>query len=229
MKKLFLLFITVIMILCLAACVKDKKPSDIDIVPSGSAQQQPQKTEKISEEPKPTEKVDTLSETKTMAWFMKYAEGGSYTLEMQGESEGSTIKTLTACDDGRIYTKSTVDEMTSVSIIMDNAMYILDPQTKTYMKMDQNMSDVQEFIAKEAAAYETAISTGNTDVNGKSYFYEEFAVEGESVKYCFDGDNLKYMVADIDGSAYIMEILHIEKGADKSLFEIPSDYNLAEY
>lgn len=219
MKKLLALLLALMMVLSLAAC----GGGDDDKTPAGNNPQSSQQNTAISDDA-----AGALAGTKTMAWFMEYAAGGSYTMESQVEFDGTTTASLNVYDGDRIYTETEAGGITSISIIMDGAMYVLDSASKTCMKMGLEMASMQEMIADEASAYETAVTTGETDVKGGTYFYEEFSVEGESVKYCFDGDELKFMVMEMDGSSYIMEILRMEKGADASLFEIPSDYTVMD-
>ena len=88
---------------------------------------------------------------------------------------------------------------------------------------------VQDVFADEAANYETAASSGTTEYNGKSYDYEEFTVEGETVQYLFDGADLKIIKANVMGTESVVEIISLEKGADAKLFEIPEDYQMIAY
>ena len=188
--------------------------------------------EETAEEPAASGTEESLPEammdTKTMAYFVKHVIDGAYTMEMQAEFDGMSTTTLTAVKNGMTYTESEAGGTVSMSIIKDDAMYVLDPANKLCIKMAVEVAEVQEIFADEAEHYETAVSTGETEVKGTMCFYEEFTVEGTSVKYCFVGDDLKYMVTEMSGAEYIMEILRMEPGADDSLFEIPEDYTMME-
>jgi len=166
--------------------------------------------------------------TKTMAYFVKHMIDGAYTMEMQTEFDGMTTVSTTAVKDGMTYTKNEVDGVTSIGIMKDDYMYMLDTASKLCIKMPLEMAEAQEIFAEEAEHYETAVSTGETEVKGTPCFYEEFTVEGSAVKYCFVGDDLKFIVMEMEGSEYIMEILKMERGADDALFEIPDDYTMME-
>ena len=85
-----------------------------------------------------------------------------------------------------------------------------------------------EIFSDEAENYEVAVNTGKTDYNGKTYDYEEFMVEGESVQYLFEGDDLKVIKATVDGTASFIEVVSFKKGVDKSLFEVPVGYSVME-
>ncbi|WP_148509894.1 hypothetical protein [Hungatella hathewayi] len=236
MKKALTILLFLTMALTFSACGgKDNptpsggnnSPTASQAAPSTS-QQEPASTPDSA--PKsPEELPDALMGTKTLAYFQKYASGGAYTTEMKMEVDGMTSVTLSAYDGGNVYTESEVDGMKSITILKDDAMYVLDPASKICMKMAAQTGEMQDLFADEAENYETAVTTGDIEVNGKSCFYEEFTVEGSSVKYCFDGDDLNYMLMDAEGQEAVIEILRMEAGVDKSLFEIPDDYTMMEY
>ena len=257
MKKLWMILLVAAMALSLVACSSKEEKEKEELRASLEAAQEEREKEaaekKAAEAVKEAEKKEekeaeatapdegeeeTSSEgeslpeamvgTKTMAYFMKYMMDGAYTMETQSEFDGVTTVGMTAAKDGMTYTESEVNGATSISIMKDDSMYVLDTASKICIKMPLEMAEAQEIFAEEAEHYETAVSTGETEVKGTLCFYEEFDVEGISVKYCFVGDDLKYMVTEMEGSEYIMEILKMEQGADDSLFEIPEGYTMME-
>lgn len=172
---------------------------------------------------------EVMDGTKTMAYFNKYVSGGAYTMEMKADYEGVTATTKTAVDGEMMYTLSETDGVGSIMIIRDGYQYVLDPSSKSGMKMSLDMASVTEIFSDESANYETAVSTGTEEINGATYDFEEFQVEGSSVKYYFDGKNLKYISTTMEGQAYVAEIISMEKGADPALFEVPADYTVIEF
>ena len=126
-----------------------------------------------------------------------------------------------------------MDGVESILILQEDAQYILDPASKIAIKMsigaENGGLNTKEMFAEEEENYEAALSTGDMDINGKTYFYEEFIVDDYSVKYCFDGDDMKYILTEMDGTTYTMEIISMEKGADSDLFTIPADYQVMAF
>lgn len=167
--------------------------------------------------------------TKTLAYFNEYVSGGAYTMEMKAEYKGVTTTMTSAIKDGMIYNKSEMDGMTSIVIMKDDAQYILDPNTKSCIKMSLLEDSVVDMFSEEAANYETVVNSGSEDLKGKTYGFEEFDIDGTAVKYYFDGNELKYIVTTAEGETYTAEIVSMEKGADDSLFEIPGGYTVYEY
>ena len=172
---------------------------------------------------------EVMSGTKTMEWFMEYASTGSYTMETAYEMEGLNVTSLSVYDGGRVYTETDMDGTKSISILMDDSQYVLDPASKTCIKMSVQTGAMQELVGEAASDYEAALSAGEMEVNGTTCFYEEFSVGGGNVRYCFDGDELKYMITQMEGMEFTMEVLRMEKGADQSVFDIPADYSMMSF
>ena len=174
--------------------------------------------------------VDILSVagTKTLAFFQKFISGGAYTMEMKTEFEGMTGTVLNMYDGEDIYTESEYGGVKSCMIMKDGYQYVIDHVSKTCIKMQMLNATTGEIFSDEAENYEVAVNTGKTDYNGKTYDYEEFMVEGESVQYLFEGDDLKVIKATVDGTASFIEVVSFKKGVDKSLFEVPVGYSVME-
>ena len=221
MKKILAILLSLIMVFSLAAC--------------GGGGEEPAGGEEVNnqvenqEEQQQEEKLPEAS-TKTLAYFQKFLSGGEYTMEMKTTAEGMEMTMKSAYKGDMIYSESEYAGQKSIMVMKDGYQYIIDHSSKTVMKMQVvDNSAVMDMFADEAANYETAVATGTTDYNGKSYDYEEFTVEGETVQYLFDGNDLKIMKANVMGTESIVEIISLEKGADAKLFEIPEDYQMIAY
>lgn len=218
MKKLIAILLGVIMVFSLAAC--------------GGGGEEPAGGEEVNnqvenqEEQQQEEKLPEAS-TKTLAYFQKFLSGGEYTMEMKTTAEGMEMTMKSAYKGDMIYSESEYAGQKSIMVMKDGYQYIIDHSSKTVMKMQVvDNSAVMDMFADEAANYETAAASGETEYNGKTYDYEEFTVEGETVQYLFDGNDLKIMKANVMGTESIVEIISLEKGADGKLFEIPEDYQM---
>ena len=221
MKKLITILLSLIMVLTISACGGNSDtPAGGEEVNNNEVQQ----------------KVDTPDDelpeasTKTLAFFQRYLIGGEYTMEMKTAADGVEATMKSAFKGEMMYSESDMDGMKSIMVMKDGFQYIIDHSGKTVMKMQMvDNAAVADMFSDEAGNYETATASGTTEYNGKTYEYEEFTVEGETVQYLFDGDDLKIIKANVMGTESIVEILSIEKGADEKLFEIPEDYQLLSY
>ena len=221
MKKLIAILLGIIMVLTLSACGGGEEK------PTGSEDAQKQ-VEQQGENQNEVEIPE--ASTKTLAYFQKFLSGGEYTMEMKTTAEGMEMTMKSAFKGDMMYSESDMDGMKSVMVMKDGYQYIIDHSSKTVMKMQVvDNGAVMDMFSDEAANYETAASSGTTEYNGKSYDYEEFTVEGETVQYLFDGADLKIIKANVIGTESVVEIISLEKGADAKLFEIPEDYQMIAY
>ena len=220
MKKLFAILLSLIMVFSLAACGGGgEEPAGGEEVNNQLENQEEQQQEEIP-----------AASTKTLAYFQKFLSGGEYTMEMKTTAEGMEMTMKSAYKGDMIYSESEYAGQKSIMVMKDGYQYIIDHSSKTVMKMQVvDNSAVMDMFADEAANYETAAASGETEYNGKTYDYEEFTVEGETVQYLFDGNDLKIMKANVMGTESIVEIISLEKGADAKLFEIPEDYQMIAY
>ena len=220
MKKLIAILLGVIMVFSLAACGGNtENTTGGEEVNNQVENQEEQQEEKLPE-----------ASTKTLAYFQKFLSGGEYTMEMKTTAEGMEMTMKSAYKGDMIYSESEYAGQKSIMVMKDGYQYIIDHSSKTVMKMQVvDNGAVMDMFADEAANYETAAASGETEYNGKTYDYEEFTVEGETVQYLFDGNDLKIMKANVMETESIVEILSLEKGADAKLFEIPEDYQMISY
>ena len=220
MKKLIAILLGITMVFSLAACGGNtEKPSGGEEVNNQVENQEEQQQEEIP-----------AASTKTLAYFQKFLSGGEYTMEMKTTAEGMEMTMKSAYMGDMIYSESEYAGQKSIMVMKDGYQYIIDHSSKSVMKMQVvDNGAVMDMFADEAANYETAVASGEMEYNGKSYDYEEFTVEGETVQYLFDGNDLKIMKANVMGTESIVEIISLEKGADAKLFEIPEDYQMIAY
>ncbi len=219
MKKLIAILLSLIMVFSLAACGGGGEESAGGEEVNNQVENQEQQQEEIP-----------AASTKTLAYFQKFLSGGEYTMEMKTAAEGMEMTMKSAYKGDMIYPESEYAGQKSNMVMKDGYQYIIDHSSKTVMKMQVvDNGAVMDMFADEAANYETAVASGETEYNGKSYDYEEFTVEGETVRYLFDGNDLKIMKANVMGTESIVEIISLEKGADAKLFEIPEDYQMISY
>ena len=220
MKRLIAILLGITMVFSLAAC--------------GGGGEEPAGGEEVNnqvenqEEQQQEENLPEAS-TKTLAYFQKFLSGGEYTMEMKTTAEGMEMTMKSAYKGDMIYSESEYAGQKSIMVMKDGYQYIIDHNAKTVMKISALEATVKDVFADEAANYETVVASGETEYNGKTYDYEEFTVEGETVQYLFDGDELKIIKANVMGTESIVEIISLEKGANEKLFEIPEDYQMIAY
>ncbi len=108
--------------------------------------------------------------------------------------------------DGYKYT--VYDDM---KMIMRSAVRSNDAGTVMIMQEEEFYTDMRGDVEKR-------------EIYGEEYECEVFSNLGEKVTYCYDGDELKYIIGDNGSVDVIMGVLELKKGADSSYFELPEDY-----
>ena len=244
MKKLLSLLLTLVLIFSLAACGGEKAPSDEEKTPSSSGQQQQNtptpdpstnKPDEPDETPVPDEDGDPIDlsgylGTKTGRFYSRFADGRMY-MEYEMEMEGQVMSMISATDGDRTYSETRMGGTSmGVSIMIGEDMYTIDHASKMVIKMSLG-ADTQTIagaVLEESDVDMGTFTTGTKEIDGKTYDTEELIVEGGAAIYCFDGDDLAYIISSFEGQEVVMKIVEASDKVDESLFEIPTDYALME-
>ncbi len=244
MKKLFVLLLALAIMLSLAACGgkdNDTPPSDGGRVQSSQQTQENKPAESKPADEKTDAKQDEQTEgasvgaagwltTKTGRFYSQFTDG--MYLEYETTYEGMTMQVITASKDGKSYTESTMDGMSGgVSIIDGDTLYTIDHASKTVIQMSASFfgQEMADTLIEEADIDPAALITGTREVGGKTYDTEEWIIEDAKSILCFDGDDLAYMIGEVEGVEVVMKIIDFSSKVDESLFEIPSDYQVISY
>lgn len=168
-------------------------------------------------------------DSKTYKFSQEYLTGNfSLSIRTSGEDDES-MDIEYAYSDKNVFCDIVSSDGHFIQIMKDGFYYTLLPEDKIYISTpvaDDTVIEMPIFQNYDELANETytvgttVVSTDNGDVMLE---YEAFSSAPE-VKYCFDGDNLVYIVTEDEGASSICEIKNISKDVDNNLFEIPSDY-----
>ena len=246
MKKLFALFLAMMMVFSLAACGgdDDKTPSgNEDNSPASSQQQeappsnvsQPDNKDNETPEPGSQQGDDPIDlsgflGTKTGKFYSRFADGRMY-MEYETEMEGMAMTVISASNGERTYSETKMDGASlGVNIMVGEDMYTIDHASKMVIKMSlqANAQTIAGAVLEESDVDMGAFTTGTKEIDGKTYDTEELIVEGASAIYCFAGDDLVYIISSFEGQEAVMKIVEVTDKVDDSLFEIPEDYTLME-
>jgi len=246
MKKLFALLLVLGMLFSLAACGggDDKTPSSAEDKPLASSQQQEtpspdisQPDNKDNETPTPDTQqggdpidLSGFLGTKTGKFYSRFANSRMY-MEYEMEMEGQKFSVISASNGDRTYSETKMGGTSlGVNIMVGEDMYTIDHASKTVIKMSlqANAQTIAGAVLEESDVDMGGFKTGTREIDGKTYDTEELIVEGASAIYCFDGDDLAYIVSSFEGQEAVMKIVEATDKVDDSLFEIPEDYNMME-
>ena len=210
MKKLFALLLALVMVLALVGCGGTAAPA--------------------KEDPKndtPTEAPSGESEitgSRALAFNEKYSAEAGYSTTYRSEDGEITIAVLG--DNKRL--EVTTAEDSGIFIQNADGIYVLYPAEKLAAKLDEFPEEIDGTFDDTELPLE--YTTGEMEIDGKTYYYEEFTEEGDTVRYCFepDGDTPCYIIQTEDGKTYQTEVADLMLGIDESYFALPDGYTFVD-
>ncbi len=131
-------------------------------------------------------------------------------------------------------TKSYIENISSTNpdnkiptLIMDGYKYTIYDNMKMIMRSAVRSNDAGTVMVMQEEEFYTDMlgDVEKREIYGEEYECEVFSNLGETVTYCYAGDELKYIIGDSGGVDIIMGVLELKKGADSSYFELPEDYD----
>lgn len=230
MRKNILLITILIIVLVLAACSSKEAPANTEKPVEVTNPEQVPETPVDQASNPPQEQ--TASEKLLSDFYRKMMEDGKYTMKYktfmrEGGSEGEMEVTLAVMGEMTAMIMDS-DDFESMIINKEDAVYMVDHESKTIMVFPQSLpvaEGTDTASPEDLSDYEmNYVGSGFEVFMGKERKYEEYAFEGGSSKYYFDGDDLDGMLIRMGEQTTIMDIEEISDTVDESLFELPSGY-----
>jgi len=168
--------------------------------------------------------------TRVGKFYSRFADGRMY-MEYEMEMEGQVMSVISASNGDRTYSETKMGGASlGVNIMVGEEMYTIDHASKMVIKMFLGASaqNIAGAVLEESDVDMGTFTTGTREIDGKTYDTEELIVEGATAIYCFDGDDLAYIISSFEGQEAVMKIVKTTDKVDDSLFEIPEDYTLME-
>ncbi|MCR3956480.1 MAG: hypothetical protein NUK57_09295 [Gudongella sp.] len=185
----------------------------------------------IDEEPQEEPEENLLSEA-----YAEIMMGNRYTMKyrtittIEGQEYEATI--TTAVDGDNFATVFDSDLANSTTIQKDGMLYMVMHDQKMVMVFPEDTDQAAEFDMNENEVLETDgmeySQSGSSEFMGETRRFEEYKVEGGTIRYYFDDADLIGM--EMTGPDY-ESTWHIEEfsdSVDMSLFDIPEDYTTFE-
>ena len=167
--------------------------------------------------------------------YVNMMKDGKYYLHYKSTEEVEGVPTegeyIVACQDDNLYMSIETGEYVMKTISDEKTMYIIDDASKTYYKMSiseegaaQSEAQTEEEAIPADVEY-VFISSGETEFDGKTLYYEEYNTGGSStMRYYFEGDKLYAIDSKYDEGSTVMYIIEMRGDVDASIFEVPSEY-----
>ncbi len=153
------------------------------------------------------------------------------------------FSTTVSKDGSKLYLSTTAVGRTNTILRDDTAVYSLDDKTKTASLLqklgEESSGEVSPFYKSDTVTRAVTIITaifgsnelsfvnsGNEDYDGFVYYFEEYKSGSTLIKLLYDGNTLKYVIIDKDGSESLLTIERLSAVPDDSLLELPKDYKV---
>jgi len=222
MKKLFSLLLAICMVFAFNSCGKQ---------PVNKSNKDTAKKKSIVTSEKASANTTSVKKSKTYENFLKIVSGDTFLVTMKIGDQDTASTLTSAKKDGKLYNDVLSPKGNFTTITKENKNYILlkDKKTFTVSAATADGSSAPDMSKKDmfdTKAYDTLnFTTGKTEIDGKSYDYEEYFKSGITLRYCFIGDQLKYMImTSSDGKVSKVEFLKVTNDVPDTLFDVPSDY-----
>ncbi|MBQ7623873.1 MAG: hypothetical protein IJS65_01185 [Clostridia bacterium] len=216
MKKIVtLISLLLALVLCLAAC------GEKTAAPVSDNGAKAETNEPAAPAAPDAEEAVPVNESRLAAFYAKYVDDGEYALTLKTEDGDVDI----AVKGDKQYIKTKLEGQDMVILDLPDGYFLVSPDAKAAMKMAKTDEAEEEDVFSTDPT--GTFVTGEEEINGKSYYYEEYEEEGEKTRFYFDGDLLKYALTPGDTSS-MTEFADIRNDVDDSVFEIPSDYEVTD-
>ncbi len=220
MKKILALLLVFGLIFGLAACGGEKGGSN-----------DPQQGSSGQSEPAPQP-----AGSRMIALYENCIEDGDYGMGiefMEGETSGQMY---TAVKGDWTYVRMEAEGDVMVFLENDDGLFMISPNEKQALSLGEatDESPTEESDMLEDFDKDEEFTTGEMEVDGQKYYYEEFTDKDEegneyAVRYLFDGEDLKYMISYDEEDPVTVKVVSFDKEADASLFTIPGDYEIVSW
>lgn len=168
---------------------------------------------------------------KVASFFNTYFDDGKYLLKFKSWSDsGENMTCVMGVDGENYYLEYETTEGKQVLFVKDNKSYGILDDLKSYVveDIDENAKMQDDFNSKDIIGKTYEIC--EEEIGEKVYQCEKFVSEsGEENHYCFEEDNLKYIVTKANDAKVYLEILSVSDDIPHTYFEIPEGYEKIEY
>ncbi len=176
-------------------------------------------------------------ESKTVKAFEGINEDSGYHVDLEMDLEGQTIRMNMQAKDDLFYADATVSGEKILMIRNADGFYMLMPSMMLGLKstdsseMDQAIEDIGLFVDIGEDAKEEKFTTGEMEVDGTKYYYEEFegSEEDGNARFLFEEEDLRYIVL-MNGEEIgdKIKIYTLDTQIDDALFKVPEGYTITE-
>lgn len=176
--------------------------------------------------------ISNYDETKTGKYYNRFSNG-ELTVKYEMKVNDQLLTMISSSGENKSYIETILDgERISTVLTIDNVFYTIDHSSKTIIEMTagyQASGGIASYIVTDRDVDLNSFAEGKITIEDVEYDAEEWVIENEKVKMCFENDDLKYIISGENDSEYVIKILEISNEVNKDLFEFPADYTKMKF
>lgn len=176
--------------------------------------------------------ISNYDETKTGKYYNRFSDG-DLTVKYEMKVNDQLLTMISSIGENKSYIETILDgERISTVLTIDDVFYTIDHSSKTIIEMTagyQASGGIASYVVTDRDVDLKSFAEGKITIEDVEYDAEEWVIENEKVKMCFENDELKYIVSGENESEYVIKILEISNEVNKDLFEFPADYTKMKF
>lgn len=176
--------------------------------------------------------ISSYDETKTGKYYNRFSNG-DLTVKYEMKVNDQLLTIISSTGENKSYIETILDgERISTVLTIDDVFYTIDHSSKTIIEMTagyQASGGIASYVVTDRDVDLESFAEGKITIEDVEYDAEEWVIENEKVKMCFENDELKYIVSGENESEYVIKILEISNEVNKDLFEFPADYTKMKF
>lgn len=176
--------------------------------------------------------ISNYDETKTGKYYNRFSDG-DLTVKYEMKVNDQLLTMISSTGENKSYIETILDgERISTVLTIDDVFYTIDHSSKTIIEMTggyQASGGIASYVVTDRDVDLKSFAEGKITIEDVEYDAEEWVIENEKVKMCFENDELKYIVSGENESEYVIKILEISNEVNKDLFEFPADYTKMKF
>lgn len=176
--------------------------------------------------------ISNYDETKTGKYYNRFSDG-DLTVKYEMKVNDQLLTIISSTGENKSYIETILDgERISTVLTIDDVFYTIDHSSKTIIEMTagyQASGGIASYVVTDRDVDLKSFAEGKITIEDVEYDAEEWVIENEKVKMCFENDELKYIVSGENESEYVIKILEISNEVNKDLFEFPADYTKMKF
>ena len=178
---------------------------------------------------------------RTINLYNNLYDSKSFTFSIEEQSFNIDYKVVMTKIKNNVGIDMIINDEHTTTLVLNNRSYVIDHKNKEYYCYESNEIETDIVISELAEITRNPFISGNEEINGTEYYYEEYENKEENfvmfadtsensdvkTRFYFENKNITYIknivITDGDIEEELLKI-ELEYESDENIFGIPEDY-----